>query len=245
LNLWMTHGAELGAMVERHLFLVLVSTTVATAVGLPAGIIAAHRPRVGRPVLAAASIAQTIPSLALLGFLLPLPCIGGIGPRIAIVALILYALLPIVRSTAAGLRSIDRAVIDAGVAMGMTARQLLWLVELPLALPSIVAGIRIATIVGIGTATIAAAIGAGGLGEYIFRGLSMVDSTVILAGAIPAALMALVADGILTWVERRLAPGRQRLPRAAPAAVAAASLLVAALAAVGIGSARPDAIVVG
>ena len=174
-------------MVERHLFLVLWSTSIATMLGLPAGILAAHRPRIGRPLLAAASIAQTIPSLALLGFLLPLPFIGGIGPRIAIVALILYALLPIVRSTATGLRSIDPAVIDAGVAMGMTSRQLLWLVELPLALPSIVAGIRIATIVGIGTATIAAAIGAGGLGEYIFRGLSMVDSTVILAGAIPAA----------------------------------------------------------
>ena len=244
LNFWMTHRTELGAMIERHLFLVLWSTLIATAIGLPAGIVAAHRPRIGRPLLAAASIAQTIPSLALLGFLLPLPFIGGIGPRIAIVALIVYALLPIVRSTAAGLRSIDRSVIDAGVAMGMTPRQLLWLVELPLALPSIVAGIRIATIVGIGTATIAAAIGAGGLGEYIFRGLSMVDSTVILAGAIPAALLALVADGMLTWVERRLMPGRRRLSRA-PVAIAAASLLVVALAAAGIGGARPDAIVIG
>ncbi len=232
-------------MIERHLFLVLWSTLIATAIGLPAGIVAAHRPRIGRPLLAAASIAQTIPSLALLGFLLPLPFIGGIGPRIAIVALILYALLPIVRSTAAGLRSIDRSVIDAGVAMGMTPRQLLWLVELPLALPSIVAGIRIATIVGIGTATIAAAIGAGGLGEYIFRGLSMVDSTVILAGAIPAALLALVADGMLTWVERRLMPGRRRLSRAAPVAIATASLLVVALAAAEIGGGRPDAIVIG
>jgi len=245
LNFWLTHRAELGAMIERHLFLVLWSTLVATAIGLPAGIIAAHRPRIGRPLLAAASIAQTIPSLALLGFLLPLPFIGGIGPRIAIVALILYALLPIVRSTATGLRSIDPAVLDAGVAMGMTPRQLLWLVELPLALPSIVSGIRIATIVGIGTATIAAAIGAGGLGEYIFRGLSMVDSTVILAGAIPAAVLALVADGVLTWVERRLAPGRQRLSRAAPVAIAAAALLVATLAAAEIGAARPDAIVIG
>jgi osmoprotectant transport system permease protein len=241
----MAHRAELGAMIERHLFLVLWSTLIATAIGLPAGIVAAHRPRIGRPLLAAASIAQTIPSLALLGFLLPLPFIGGIGPRIAIVALILYALLPIVRSTAAGLRSIDRSVIDAGVAMGMTPRQLLWLVELPLALPSIVAGIRIATIVGIGTATIAAAIGAGGLGEYIFRGLSMVDSTVILAGAIPAALLALVADGMLTWVERRLMPGRRRLSRAAPVAIATASLLVVALAAAEIGGGRPDAIVIG
>jgi osmoprotectant transport system permease protein len=242
---WMAHRAELAAMVERHLFLVLWSTLVATAIGLPAGIIAAHRPRIGRPLLAAASIAQTIPSLALLGFLLPLPFIGGIGPRIAIVALILYALLPIVRSTAAGLRSIDPAVIEAGVAMGMTPRQLLWLVELPLALPSIVSGIRIATIVGIGTATIAAAIGAGGLGEYIFRGLSMVDSTVILAGAIPAALLALIADGVLTWVERRLSPGRQRLSRAASIAIAAAALLVATLTAAGLGPGRANSIVIG
>jgi osmoprotectant transport system permease protein len=244
LTFWMAHRAELAAMVERHLYLVLWSTLVATAVGLPAGVIAAHRPRVGRPLLAAASIAQTIPSLALLGFLLPLPFIGGIGPRIAIVALILYALLPIVRSTAAGLKSIDPAVIDAGVAMGMTPRQLLWLVELPLALPSIVAGIRIATIVGVGTATIAAAIGAGGLGEYIFRGLSMVDSTVILAGAIPAALLALAADGVLTWLERRLAPGRKRVSRAVPIAVAAAAVLLA-LATAGIGSATRETIVIG
>ena len=161
------------------------------SLGIPLGIIAAHRPRVGRPLVALANIAQTIPSLALLGFLLPLPFIGGVGPRVAIVALIVYALLPIVADTAAGLASIDRAVIEAARAMGMTPRQLLRLVELPLALPSIVAGVRVATVIGVGTATIAAAIGAGGLGEYIFRGLSMVDATVILAGAIPAALLAL------------------------------------------------------
>ena len=244
LNFWATHGPELGAMIERHLFLVLWSTLIATAIGLPAGIVAAKRPRIGRPLLAAASIAQTIPSLALLGFLLPLPFIGGIGPRIAIVALVLYALLPIVRSTAAGLKSIDRAVIDAGVAMGMTPRQLLWMVELPLALPSIVAGIRIATIVGIGTATIAAAIGAGGLGEYIFRGLSMVDSTVIFAGAIPAAVLALLADALLTWVERRLAPGRRRASRAAPVAIAAAAIVFVAVASL-LGSSGRDAIVIG
>jgi len=244
LSFWMSHGEELAAMIERHLFLVLWSTTIATAIGLPAGIVAAHRPRVGRPLLAAASIGQTIPSLALLGFLLPLPFIGGIGPRIAIVALIVYALLPIIRSTAAGLRSIDPAVIDAGVAMGMTPRQLLWLVELPLALPSIVAGIRIATIVGIGTATIAAAIGAGGLGEYIFRGLSMVDSTVILAGAIPAAVLALVADGALTWVERRLASGRQR-PSGTMAIAAAATLLAILVGTAAFGSTGSGAIVVG
>ena len=232
-------------MVERHLFLVASSTLVAILIGLPAGVIAAHRPRIGRPLLAVASIAQTVPSLALLGFLLPIPFIGGIGPRIAIVALILYALLPIVRSTAAGIKSIDPAVIEAGVAMGMTPRQLLWLVELPLALPSIVAGIRIATIVGIGTATIAAAIGAGGLGEYIFRGLSMVDSTVILAGAIPAAMLALVADGALTWLERWLSPGRRALPRTTAIAIAASAVLAITVAASSVAPARADAIVIG
>src|SRR5207237_2992168 len=133
--------------------------------------------------------------------------------------------LPIIRTTIAGLAGIDRAIVEAGLAMGMTARQLLWQVELPLALPSIVAGIRVAAVVGVGTATIAAAIGAGGLGEYIYRGLSMVDSTVILAGAIPAAVLALVADGVLTWLERRLSPGRRRVSRAVPITVANAAVL--------------------
>lgn len=228
IDFWATHAGELAAMFQQHLLLVLLSTAAATAIGVPAGILAAHRPRLGRPVVAVANIAQTIPSLALLGFLLPLPFIGGVGPRTAVVALILYALLPIVRSTVAGLRSIDPAVIDAGVAMGMTPRQLLTLVELPLALPSIVAGIRVATVVTIGTATIAAAIGAGGLGEYIFRGLSMVDATVILAGAVPAALLALGADALLTWAERRLAPGRRRRTRGVRLAAAAAALAVSA-----------------
>ena len=245
ITFWIAHRSELAAMIERHLFLVAVSTLAAIAIGLPAGVVAVRRPRVGRPLLAAASIAQTVPSLALLGFLLPLPFIGGVGPRIAVVALILYALLPIIRSTAAGLTSIDPAVLEAGVAMGMTPRQQLWLLELPLALPSIVAGIRIATIVGIGTATIAAAIGAGGLGEYIFRGLSMVDSTVILAGAIPAAALALIADGLLTWVERQLSPGRHALPRVAPVAIATMSLLLALVFAGGLAPSRPNAIVIG
>ena len=194
---WLTHRAELVGLLEQHIVLVLVSTGVAVALGIPAGVFAARRPKLGRPVLFVANIAQTIPSLALFGFLLLLPFIGGIGPRTALVTLTLYALLPIVRTTVAGLKSVDAAVIEAGTAMGMTRRQLLWMVELPLALPSIVAGIRVATVIGVGTATIAAAIGAGGLGEYIFRGLSMVDSTRILAGAVPAAVLALVADGVL------------------------------------------------
>jgi osmoprotectant transport system permease protein len=170
---------------------------VAIGVGIPAGIFAVRRPRLGRVVLGLSNVAQTVPSLALLGVLLPLPFIGGVGPRTALVALSLYALLPIVRTTVVGIQGVDRAVREAGMAMGMTGRQLLWQVELPLALPSIIAGVRVATVIGVGTATIAAAIGAGGLGEYIFRGLSMVDTPTILAGAIPAAAVALVADGLL------------------------------------------------
>ncbi len=199
--------------------LVLISTGVAALLGIPAGILAFRRPRLGRPLLFVANVAQTIPSLALFGFLLPLPFIGGVGPRTALVTLTLYALLPIVRTTVGGLQSLDRRVVDAGVAMGMTPRQLLFMVELPLALPSIVAGLRVATVIGVGTATIAAAIGAGGLGEYIFRGLSMVDSTTILAGAIPAAALALVVDGGLAWLEHRLRSRRGRrseAPRSAP-----------------------------
>ncbi len=203
-SFWLAHLEELGRLSAQHVVLVLVSTGVAVAIGVPAGVLAVRRPRLGHPLLVAASVAQTIPSLALLGFLLPLPWVGGVGPRTAMVALTLYALLPIVRTTAAGLRSIDPSVIESGVAMGMTSRQLLTMVELPLAVPSIVAGIRVASVVGVGTATIAAAIGAGGLGEYIFRGLSMVDATTILAGAIPAAALALTVDGLLALLERGL-----------------------------------------
>ncbi len=244
ITFWAEHGPELGSMIARHAFLVVVSTVAAIAAGVPLGIAAAHRPRLGRPVVGVANIAQTIPSLALLGFLLPLPFVGGVGPRVAIVALILYALLPIVRGTIAGLRGIDPAVMEAATAMGMTPRQLLWLVELPLALPSIVSGIRVATVVGVGTATVAAAIGAGGLGEYIFRGLSMVDSTVILAGAIPAALLAVLADGLLTWVERQLQPsrGRRRVGALALAAVVVVGTIAAAAVA---GASRATTVVVG
>jgi osmoprotectant transport system permease protein len=177
------------------------------------------------PLVAVANLVQTIPSLAMFGFLLPLPFVGGVGPRTAIVVLILYGLLPIVRTTIAGLHGIDRSVREAGVAMGMTRRDLLRQVELPLALPSIVAGIRVASVVGVGSATIAAAIGAGGLGEYIYRGLSMVDSTVILAGAVPAALLALAVDASLLWVERQLTARRRgRRTRAVVAVGAAAAV---------------------
>ena len=224
LRFWLSHRAELLTLVEQHLALVLVSTGVAVAVGIPAGVLAARRPRLGRTILTLANIAQTVPSLALLGFLLPLPFIGGVGPRTALVALSIYALLPIMRTTVTGIQSVDPSVVEAGVAMGMTSRQVLWLVELPLGLPAIIAGVRIATVIGVGTATIAAAIGAGGLGEYIFRGLSMVDTPTILAGAIPAAALALAFDSMLAWLERRVREGR-KAPTLAPTIGVAALIL--------------------
>ena len=225
LQFWQAHAAELARLIGQHVVLVAVSTGTAALIGIPAGILAFHRPRLGRPLLWLANVTQTIPSLALFGFLLPLPFIGGIGPRTALVTLTIYAFLPIVRTTVGGLQSLDRAVVEAGVAMGMTPRQLLMLVELPLAMPSIVAGLRVATVIGVGTATIAAAIGAGGLGEYIFRGLSMVDTTTILAGAIPAAALALIADGSLAWLEHSLGRGRTTLRTAAAVAFVALSLV--------------------
>ncbi len=233
LEFWRSHAVELWQLAGQHVALVLVSTAVAVVVGVPIGIVAARRPRVGGPLAAAASIVQTIPSLALFGFLLPLPFIGGVGARTALVALILYALLPIVRTTSAGLRSIDSAILEAADAMGMTARQRLWRVELPLALPSIIAGVRVSTVVGVGTVTIAAAIGAGGLGEYIYRGLSMVDATVILAGAIPVAALAIVFDGLLFAAARSWTSRSMRRRWAVPAAAGGVALLAAGIAAAG------------
>lgn len=208
LQFWITHRDETATLLLQHATLVLLSTTPAIMIGVPAGILAVRMTRVARFILPVVNVTQTIPSLALLGFLLPLPFIGGLGSRTALLTLAIYALLPIVRGTMTGMQQVDRAVIEAGVTMGMTKRELLWLVELPLALPAIVAGIRVATVIGVATATIAAAIGAGGLGEYIFRGLSMADSTTILAGAIPAAALALSADAALGWIGGRLALSR-------------------------------------
>jgi osmoprotectant transport system permease protein len=210
LTFWSAHRAELLQLLAQHVVLVAVSTLVAVLVAVPLGIFASRRPRLAAPLTGMANIVQTIPSLAMFGFLLPVPLVGGVGARAALVVLILYGLLPIVRTTIAGLRSIDPAIREAGIAMGMTDGELLRQVELPLALPSIVAGVRVAAVVGVGSATIAAAIGAGGLGEYIYRGLSMVDTTVILAGAVPAALLALVVDGGLLWLERALSRRRRR-----------------------------------
>lgn len=196
-------GEALG-LLGQHLVLVGISTAVAAAIGIPLGVALTRRPRWRRPVLGIANVFQTIPSLALFGFLIPLPFLGGIGARTAIVALVVYALLPVIRNTYTGIAGVDPAVREAGLGMGMRDRELLRLVELPLAAPVILAGVRIATVVGIGTATIAAAIGAGGLGVYIFRGVATVNDTLILAGALPAALLALLADGGLALVERRL-----------------------------------------
>jgi len=243
---WHSHARELALLTAQHVGLVAVSTLAAIAIGMPLGIAAFRRPTLGKSLGLLINIAQTIPSLALLGFLIPLPFIGGIGPRTAIVALVLYALLPVVRGTIVGLQTIDPAVREAAIAMGMRPGELLRIVELPLARPSIVSGIRVATVIAVGTATIAAAIGAGGLGEYIFRGLSMVDSTVILAGAIPAALLALTADGLLAWLQHTSSrPGR--LTRTARASAAAALLVTfGGLAASGVQAYRAgDRIVVG
>jgi osmoprotectant transport system permease protein len=201
---FVTHRAEIFDATVDHLELVAIAMFVAILIGVSLGMFIVQRPTVRTFSLGVASVFQTIPSLALFGFLIPIPFIGGIGRRTAIVALVLYALLPILRNTYVGLTSIDAAVLEAAEAMGMTTAQILTRVRLPLALPIILAGIRTATVITIGVATIAAAIGAGGLGTFIFRGVAMVSDAVILAGAIPAALLAILADISLALVERRL-----------------------------------------
>lgn len=198
------HQREILTATADHMLLVLISMLIAIAVGVPLGMLIVRHRKLRVVALSVASVLQTIPSLALFGFLIPLPFLGGIGKRTAIVALVLYALLPILRNTFVGLTGIDPAVLEAAEAMGMTDSQILWRVRLPLALSVIMAGIRTATVITIGVATIAAAIGAGGLGTFIFRGVAMVSDAVILAGAIPAAALALLADGLLALLERRL-----------------------------------------
>lgn len=191
---------------REHLWMVVASTFLAVIIGIPLGILISRKPGWDKPILGGANIIQTVPSLALFGFLLPLPWIGARSERLAILALTLYALLPLIRNTYVGINGVDRAVVEAGRGMGMTDRQLLWQVQLPLALGVIIAGVRVAAVISVGLATIAAAIGAGGLGEYIFRGLAMVNNQLILVGAIPAAALALLADFTLGWLERRLSP---------------------------------------
>ena len=193
---------EIVAQLGQHLLLVGISISLAVLLGVPAGIAVAYRARSRRLTLAVANILQTIPSLALLAFLIPIPLVGGTGTRPAIVALTAYAVLPIVKNTVTGIRGVDPAVREAAVAMGMTRRQLLLRVELPLSAAVILAGVRIATVVTVATATIAAAIGAEGLGVFIFRGLKVMNDHAILAGAIPAALLALLLDAALALLER-------------------------------------------
>jgi osmoprotectant transport system permease protein len=205
---WRHHGEILQSMAE-HTWLVGVTILLAVAIGVPLGVLVARRPWLSKPILGSANIAETIPSLALFGFLLPVPWLGDRADRLAITALTLYALLPIIRNTAAGISCVDPGVREAARGMGMTERQILWQVELPLSLSTVLAGVRVATVLTVGIATIAAAVGAGGLGEFIFRGLAMVNIQLILAGAIPAAVLALAADFLLGICERRLRPERQ------------------------------------
>jgi len=202
----MTFSRELIDLTVEHVVLVGVAMLIASAVALPSGILVTRRPTLRRWMLGFANVVQTVPSLALFGFLIPVPFIGGIGAHTAIIALVLYALLPILRNTVTGILAVEPSVRDSAVALGMTDRQVLWQVELPLAAPTILAGVRIATVATIGTATIAAAIGAGGLGVLIFRGLATVDAGLLLSGAIPAALLALSADRVLEWLEQVYAP---------------------------------------
>jgi len=199
---------EILSLTLEHVVLVVISTGAGVLIAVPLGLAITRIPALGRPVLGFAGVIQTVPSLALFGLLIPLPFIGGIGSRTAIIALVLYALLPILRNTVTGVRHVDPAILDAASGMGMTDWQRLTLVEVPLALPSIFSGIRIATVVGVGLVTIAAAVGAGGLGSLIFRGLAMLDSRLLFAGAIPSAILALIADGGLAMLESRLVASR-------------------------------------
>jgi osmoprotectant transport system permease protein len=196
---------EILVATAQHVMIVAIAVTIAAAAGIPIGIAVQRHPRSGRVVLRIIDIVQTIPSLALFGLLIPLPFLGGIGIRTAIVALILYSLLPIVRNTVVGIETIDPLIREAGTVAGMTDSQRLRAIELPLALPSIFAGLRIATVIAIGVATIGAAVGGGGLGTLIFRGVAMVDTTRILAGALPAAALAIVADLLFAALERTAA----------------------------------------
>jgi osmoprotectant transport system permease protein len=194
--------AEIVRLSAEHLWLVAIAVLAAVVIAAPSAVMLTRRARLRRWTLGVVNVVQTIPSLAVFGFLLPLPFLG-VGKATAIVALILYALLPILRNMVVGILGVDAGIRESAVAMGMTGGQILWGVELPLAFPTILAGIRIATVTTIGTATIAAAIGGGGLGTFVFRGIAMSDTKTILAGAVPAALMAIAADEALGWIERR------------------------------------------
>jgi osmoprotectant transport system permease protein len=204
LDFFYKNRGQIAILTAEHLWLVGIAIGIAIVIGVPLGVLVSRRAWLRKPILGGTNVLQTIPSLALFGFLLPAPWLGERAERLAIVALVLYALLPIVRNTYAGITGINPAVREAAIGMGMTANEILWQVELPLGAPFIIAGVRIATVTAVGVATIAAAIGAGGLGELIFRGVAMVNDQLILAGAIPAALLALGADLLLGILEKRL-----------------------------------------
>jgi osmoprotectant transport system permease protein len=205
------HWSEIVTLTLEHVWLSGAAMLFATAIGVPVGILLTRYRSLARPVLGIVNTLQTIPSLAMFGFLLPMPFIGARASRIAIVALVAYALLPIVRNTYTGITGVDATVMDVAVAVGMTGWQRLRMVELPLAMPFLLAGLRTATVTCVGIATIAAAVGAGGLGEFIFRGVASVDNRLVLAGAVPAALLALAADALLGLLEWRLrVPGAER-----------------------------------
>lgn len=202
------HGWEIARLTFEHLWLTVFAMLLAAGIGLPLGVLLTRRPALAKPVIGFANVVQTIPSLALFGLLLPVPWLGENAARLAILALTGYALLPILRNAYAGIGSIDASLGDVAAALGMTSWQRLWKLELPLAASVILAGLRTATVTCVGVATIAAAIGAGGLGELIFRGVASVDNGLVLAGAIPAALLALFADAALGWLEKRFAVRR-------------------------------------
>src|SRR5437588_6592899 len=205
-----SNWSDILSHIAQHLWLVFLSIAIAIVIALPVGILITRKRRLRGPLLGIANVMQTIPSLALFGFLIPLPFIGGIGPRTAIVALVFYALLPIIRNTVTGILGVDGAVREAAVAMGMTDRQVLFKVELPLAMSVILTGVRVAVVITIGVAIIAAEVGAGGLGEYIFRGLRLDDNHLLLAGAVPSAAMALLADFGFSAIEKRFDTERSR-----------------------------------
>src|SRR6202451_922755 len=208
IEFFLRNGSQIAQLTIEPLWLVAATMVLATAIGVPLGILVTRKPWLSKPILGGANIAETIPSLALFGFLLPVPWLGARADRLVITALMLYALLPIIRNTSTGISSVNAAVREAARGMGMTENQILFQVELPLSVSTILAGVRVATVLTIGIATIAAAVGAGGLGEFIFRGLAMVNNQLILAGAIPAAALALSADFLLSLLERRLRPAR-------------------------------------
>lgn len=204
MNFLTQHAWEIGRLTFEHLWLTVSAMLFAVVIGLPLGILLTRKRRWAKPVIGVANVIQTVPSLALFGLLLPVPWLGENAARLAIVALTGYALLPILRNTYTGIESVDPELVSVAEALGMTSWQRLRNVELPLAASVILAGVRTATVICVGVATIAAAIGAGGLGELIFRGVASVDNGLVLAGAIPAALLALVADSLLGWLEKRL-----------------------------------------